>query len=40
MTLVCVRALTAKCPFVSLTEMRRDDISGINAMNSFVARRA
>jgi hypothetical protein len=40
MTLFCARALTAKCAFVSLTKMRRDDISEIKAMNSFVARRA
>jgi hypothetical protein len=33
-------ALTGKSAFVSLTEMRGDDISGIKAMNRFIARRA
>jgi len=33
-------ALTGKSAFVSLTEMRGDDISGIKAMNRFVARHA
>jgi hypothetical protein len=33
-------ALTGKSAFVSLTEMRKDDISRIKAMNRFIARHA